>query len=43
MIADEIHANTKTREVYIYFNNNIGESAIKNAKEMEEYVLQFHI
>ena len=34
MIADEIHVNTKTKEVYIYFNNDIAGLAIKNAKEM---------
>jgi uncharacterized protein YecE (DUF72 family) len=42
-IANEIEENTKTKEAYIYFNNDIGGSAIKNAKEMEEYVLKFHI
>lgn len=38
-IANEIEENTKTKEAYIYFNNDIGGSAIRNAKEMEEYVL----
>ncbi len=39
-IANEIEENTKTKEAYIYFNNDIGGSAIKNAKEMEEYVFK---
>jgi len=31
----------KTKETFIYFNNDIGGSAIKNVKEMEEYVFNF--
>ncbi len=40
-IANEIEENAKTKETFIYFNNDIGGSAIKNAKEMEEYVFNF--
>jgi uncharacterized protein YecE (DUF72 family) len=38
-IADEIEASGKTKTAYIYFNNDIGGSAIKNAKEMMAYCL----
>ena len=36
-IADEIASSGKTKKAYIYFNNDIGGSAIKNAKEMTAY------
>jgi uncharacterized protein YecE (DUF72 family) len=38
-IADEIESSGKTKKAYIYFNNDIGASAIKNAKEMMAYCL----
>jgi uncharacterized protein YecE (DUF72 family) len=41
-VANEIEENAATKEAFIYFNNDIGGSAIKNAKEMEDYVLSFH-
>ena len=37
-IAREIDANPQTKEAFIYFNNDIGASAIQNATEMDEYV-----
>ena len=37
-IIKEIAANKKTRQAYIYFNNDIGGSAVKNAKEMIHYL-----
>ena len=36
--ADEINASAKTREAFIYFNNDIEVSAIANAKEMIKHV-----
>ena len=37
-VADEIKANPKIKEAYIYFNNDIGASAIRNASELDRYV-----
>jgi uncharacterized protein YecE (DUF72 family) len=37
-ISNEIIENLTIKEVFIYFNNDIGGSAIKNATEMEDYV-----
>jgi len=37
-IINEIAANKKTRKAYIYFNNDIGLSAVKNATEMISYL-----
>ena len=39
-IADEIESSGKTKQAYIYFNNDIGGSAVKNAKEMMAYCVQ---
>lgn len=36
--ADEVEANKQTQTAYVYFNNDIGASAIKNAAEMDAYV-----
>lgn len=38
-IADEIENNIAAKEVFIYFNNDIGGSAITNAIEMGEYIV----
>ena len=38
-VADEIDASGKIKKAYIYFNNDIGGSAVKNAKEMMAYCL----
>lgn len=35
--ADDVESSGKTRESYIYFNNDIGGSAIANAGEMQAY------
>jgi uncharacterized protein YecE (DUF72 family) len=40
-IANEIEENPATKEAFIYFNNDIGASAIKNAKQMDRYVAKF--
>ncbi len=40
-ISNEINDNLSIKEVFIYFNNDIGGSAIKNATEMEEYISHF--
>ena len=37
-IVQEVAANTKTRQAYIYFNNDIGLSAVRNATEMISYL-----
>jgi uncharacterized protein YecE (DUF72 family) len=37
-ISNEIESNTGVEEVFIYFNNDVGGSAITNAIEMEQYV-----
>jgi uncharacterized protein YecE (DUF72 family) len=37
-IIREIDNNRKTREAYIYFNNDIGLSAVRNATEMINYL-----
>jgi uncharacterized protein YecE (DUF72 family) len=37
-IATEIEQNPAIREAFVYFNNDIGASAIKNAKEMQDFV-----
>ena len=37
-VADQIKANPDTKEAYIYFNNDIGASAIQNAIQLEQYV-----
>jgi uncharacterized protein YecE (DUF72 family) len=40
-IANEIEENAITKEAFVYFNNDIGASAIKNAKQMNRYVSKF--
>jgi uncharacterized protein YecE (DUF72 family) len=40
-ISNEIEGNVRTKEVFIYFNNDIDASAITNAFEMQSYVSQF--
>jgi uncharacterized protein YecE (DUF72 family) len=37
-IVNEIDSNKKTRHAYIYFNNDIGGSAVRNATEMIAYL-----
>jgi uncharacterized protein YecE (DUF72 family) len=37
-ITDEIEKTGKVKQAYIYFNNDIGGNAIKNAKEMQEII-----
>jgi uncharacterized protein YecE (DUF72 family) len=41
-IVDEISGSGKTRTAYIYFNNDIGGSAIMNAKQMIQYALKLN-
>jgi uncharacterized protein YecE (DUF72 family) len=38
--VDEVEANKKVKEAYVYFNNDIEVSAIKNALDMKSYVQQ---
>ena len=38
--VDEVETSGKTKQAYIYFNNDIGGSAIANAKEMQSYCEQ---
>jgi uncharacterized protein YecE (DUF72 family) len=40
-LANEIEGNTTVAEAFIYFNNDIGASAIKNAKQMDRYTGNF--
>ncbi len=40
-ISNEINENLSIKEAFIYFNNDIDGSAIKNATEMEEYISHF--
>lgn len=37
--VDAVVKNGKNKEAFIYFNNDIDVSAIRNAKEMEQYVM----
>jgi uncharacterized protein YecE (DUF72 family) len=37
-VAEEISANKKTKKAFLYFNNDIDGSAIKNARELHEIV-----
>ena len=37
-IIKEIEANPKAKHAYLYFNNDIGGSAIRNAREMIQYL-----
>lgn len=37
-IADEIEGNPLIKEAFVYFNNDIGGSAITNAFQMEAYI-----
>jgi uncharacterized protein YecE (DUF72 family) len=37
-ITDKIEGTKSTKKAFIYFNNDIGASAIQNAMEMEQYV-----
>lgn len=39
-ITDNISESTQVEEAYIYFNNDINASALQNAREMHDYVLQ---
>ena len=36
-IADSIHSNPKTKQAFVFFNNDIGGSAIQNAADLENY------
>lgn len=40
-IANEIENNPQAKKAFIYFNNDIGASAIRNAREMDTYVSAF--
>jgi uncharacterized protein YecE (DUF72 family) len=40
-IANEIEENSSVKEAFIYFNNDINASAIKNALDMDQYVSHF--
>jgi uncharacterized protein YecE (DUF72 family) len=37
-VSDEISSNKKVKQAYLYFNNDIDGSAIKNARELHEIV-----
>ena len=39
-IADSISQAENVEEAYIYFNNDINASALQNAREMKDYILQ---
>jgi uncharacterized protein YecE (DUF72 family) len=37
-VINEIDANAKAKHAYLYFNNDIGGSAVRNATEMIQYL-----
>ena len=37
-VFNEVDANTKNKEAYLYFNNDIDGSAIKNARQLQKLV-----